>query len=108
MKVIFWIPAILATVFFGLIDLLLLNEWRIVAINKDIGNYPWGSENDNPWYYANPDFYSGVMLTEFIVMTILIGFVIRFMLRKDKARILFSLLACFVFFVVMIVNGKIQ
>ena len=99
---------ILATLFFGLIGFMSFDEWRIVKLKKDIGDYPWGPVNDNPWYYANPDLYSIVMLTEFIVVTTLIGFVIRYMIKKDKAKILYSLLACLIFFVVMIVNGKIQ
>jgi len=108
MKVLFWILTTLAAIFFGLIDFMSFDEWRIVKFKKDIGGYPWGPINDNPWYYANPDLYAIVMLTEFIVMTLFLGFVIMYMIKKDKTKILFSLLACLVFFVIMIINGKIQ
>jgi len=108
MKILFWILTILATIFFGLIDFMSFDEWRIVKLKKDIGGYPWGPINDNPWYYANPDLYAIVMLTEFILMTILLGSVIRNMIKKDKPKILYSLLACFVFFVIIIINGMIQ
>jgi hypothetical protein len=63
--------------------------------------------NQNPWYYANPELYSTVMLIQWIGLTVLLGFVIGFMMKKDRKRAAYSLLACFVFFTAMMINGKI-
>lgn len=108
MKILFWILTILATIFFGLIDFMSFDEWRIVKLKKDIGGYPWGPINDNPWYYANPDLYSMIMLIEWLIMTLLLGFVIRFMIKNDRIKTTYSLIACLIFFAAMIINGKIQ
>ena len=108
MKIIYWILTELATVFFGLIDYVIFDEWRIVQIEKDTAGYPWGAVNDNPWYYDNPDLYANVMLVEFIILTVLLGFVIGYMYKNDKPKVLYSLLACLVFIVMIIINAKIQ
>lgn len=108
MKNLFWIITIIATIFFVIIDLLTFNEWRIVNLTFDVNNYPWGPVNDNPWYYANPGLYSTVMLIEGIIMAVLLGLVVRFIKKRNKSKIVFTLLACLGFFILMIINGKIE
>ncbi|KAF5042517.1 hypothetical protein DSECCO2_511820 [anaerobic digester metagenome] len=99
---------ILAFMFFTMIDIHSIREWIIVRILKHTEQYPWGPVNDNPWYYASPELYSSVVLTESVLLTILLAFVIRFMIRREKKRTVYALLACFLLSVAMIINGKTQ
>ncbi|HPS83918.1 MAG TPA: hypothetical protein PLA88_06355 [Bacteroidales bacterium] len=108
MKNLFWFITIPASMFFALIDFISMREWVIVGINNDTEGYPWGPVNENPWYYATPELYSSVMLTYFILMTVLLSFIIWFMARREKKKTIYVLLACSLLFVAMCINGSIQ
>jgi len=108
MKNLFWFITIPASMFFALIDFISMREWVIVGINNDTEGYPWGPVNENPWYYATPELYSSVMLTYFILMTVLLSFIIWFMARREKKKTIYVLLACSLLFVAMGINGTIQ
>ena len=104
----FWTASIIATLFFGLLTLLSFSEWWTVAIKKDVGSYPWGHINDNPWYYDNADLYAKVMLTEGVIMFTAVAVTVWFLTQQEKAKTLYSLMACFGLFIFMIINGHIE
>lgn len=107
-NIIFWIGTIITTIFFSLLTLMSYGEWWKIKIKKQISSYPWGQVNENPWYYDNPNLYSIVMLTEGILCTIALAFLLRQLLRMDKTKILYSLMFCFGIFVLILINGAIK
>mgnify|MGYP007051650063 FL=1 len=107
-NIIFWTGTTLATVFFGLLTFMSLYEWWTVKIKNQTDNYPWGPINENPWYYDTPKLYSSVMLTEGILFAIALTVLARQLLKKDKTKIFYTLLACFGLFIAMLVNGQIR
>ena len=107
-NIIFWTGTTLATAFFGLLTVLSFSEWWTVKIKKQTDNYPWGPINENPWYYDTPNLYSSVMLTEGILFTIALTVLARQLIKKDKTKILYTLLVCFGLFIAMLINGQIR
>jgi len=107
-NILFWTGTTLATMFFGLLTLMSLSEWWTVKIKKQTSNYPWGPVNENPWYYDNPEIYSTVMLTEGLVFTVALTILTTQIIKVNKKGILYSLMLCFVLFVLMIINGTIK
>lgn len=106
--IIFWTTTTVATLFFGLLTFLSFSEWWTVAIKKDVGVYPWGHINDNPWYYDNADLYAKVMLTEGLLMLIVLSVAVWFLTHRQKSKTLYSFMVCFGLFLLMIINGQIQ
>lgn len=106
--ILFWPASVIALIFFGLQTLLFINEWWTVAILKDVNNYPWGLVNENPWYYKNANIYSKVMLIEGLTMFIGVVFTIWFLTQRQKGRVYYSLLTCFLLFCFMIINSQIS
>ncbi|MEB2783145.1 hypothetical protein [Algoriphagus persicinus] len=107
-NILFWIGTGLAILFFGMLAVVSYSEWWTIKVKKHTSGYPWGSINDNPWYYDNPEIYSTVMLTEGIVFTIALAILTTQIIRAKKSRILYSLLLCFGLFILMILNGTIK
>lgn len=62
-----------ATVFVAFLTFLSFSEFYTVAIKKDIGQYPFGSECA-PNYYETPDLYAYVMLATGCIFGILLLF----------------------------------
>lgn len=103
-NIIFWTGTTLATAFFGLLTFMSFNEWWTVKIKMQTDSYPWGSINENPWYYDTPNLYSYVMLTEGVLFTIALTVLAKQLLKKDKKKIFYTLLVCFGLFLAMLVN----
>lgn len=107
-NILFWTGTTLATLFFGLLTFMSLSEWWTVKVEKQTGGYPWGSVNENPWYYDNPEIYSTVMLTEGIVLTVAFTILAIQIIKAKKKGILYSLMVCFGLSILMLVNGAIK
>jgi hypothetical protein len=107
-NILFWTVTIMALVFFSILTFGLYDEFWTVKIKKDIGNYPWGPINENPWYYDNPDLYSTIMLTEGFLFTVALSVLVRQLFKKEKTKILYALMTCFGLFVLFYINGQIR
>ena len=107
-NILFWTGTTLATLFFGLLTFMSLNEWWTVKIKKQTSSYPWGPVNENPWYYDNPEIYSTVMVTEGLVFAVALAILTTQIIKVNKKGILYSLMLCFGLFVIMIINGTIK
>lgn len=112
-NIIFWISTILSTLFFVLLTFICYNEWWTVKIKKQIKEYPWGTINENPWYYKTPDIYStvmftDVMFTEGFLFTIALIILIIQLLKMKKVKILYSIMLYFGLFILMIASSLIN
>ena len=107
-NIFFWTASIGVTLFFCLLTFLFFSEWWTVAIKKDIGEYPWGHVNENPWYYDNPNLYAMVNLTEGLIMLLALSFTVWFLTHQEKSKFLYSLLTCFGIFVLIIISGQVR
>lgn len=107
-NIIFWISTILSTLFFMLLTFICYNEWWTVKVKKQIKEYPWGTINENPWYYKTPDIYSTVMFTEGFLFTIALIILIIQLLKMKKVKILYSIMLCFGLFILMIASSLIN
>ena len=107
-NIIFWISTILSTLFFVLLTFICYNEWWTVKIKKQIKEYPWGTINENPWYYKTPDIYSTVMFTEGFLFTIALIILIIQLLKMKKVKILYSIMLYFGLFILMIASSLIN
>ena len=107
-NIIFWISTILSTLFFVLLTFICYNEWWTVKVKKQIKEYPWGTINENPWYYKTPDIYSTVMFTEGFLFTIALIILIIQLLKMKKVKILYSIMLYFGLFILMIASSLIN
>jgi len=107
-NIIFWAGTTLAAAFFGLLAVMSFSEWWQISMKKQAVSYPWGKVNSNPWYYGTPDLYSSVMLVEGILCAAAIIVLARQILKKNKEKILYTLLVCFGLFILMVINGLIK
>lgn len=102
----FWAGTILASVFFGLFTFASFSEWWLVKVEKHTRGYAWGPVNENEWYYANPNVYSTVMLIDGIIFTMALIILLRQIIKKDKTKILYALMACSALFILMMIMGE--
>lgn len=107
-KILFWTFTTATILFTGILAFAAFDEWRIVGFNGQTSGYPWGSVNENPWYYYKPKFYSTVMLSEFIILAAGLGLTIYFISKGKKESAFYSLLGLWGLVIIMLVNGYIQ
>lgn len=102
-RITFYTFSIISTLFFSLMDAAAFSEWWTIYIDKDTNGYPFGESSSGPWYYFSSDLYSTVMLIDWIVYTSLLTVTIFFLVKNNRKRTLYSLLACLAYFVTMFV-----
>ena len=85
-----------------------LKEWYKVGLLNEIGGYPWGEINDNPWFYKEPKYYSIVSLTTGISFLIANSFSIIGLLKNQYKYTLYSLILFLSVIILTIINGTIK
>ena len=106
-KVIYWFLISIQLLFFLLLSIISISEWWTVGISKDINNYAFGTINENPWFYETPELYSKIELIEGLIFAGLVSFIIRFIYKKDYRKMNYSILASYIFFILIIISSHI-
>lgn len=84
-----------------------ISEFYIVAIEKNIGAYPWGPVNTNPWYYSTPKTYWIYCLTSGIIFLIASLVTLNGTLKLNLRRTLIGVGITSLTFLIMIISAAI-
>jgi hypothetical protein len=84
-----------------------ISEFYIIVVEKNIGEYPWGPVNTNPWYYSTPQTYWIFCFTNGLVYLIASLIALNGTLKLNFKRILIGIGITSFTFLIMIISASI-
>ena len=106
-KLTIWTIGILGIVFSLFWSMIDISEFYIVAIEKNISEYPWGPVNTNPWYYSTPKTYWIYCLASGLIFLFASLITLSGTLKLNLRRTLLGIGITTLTFLIMIISASI-
>lgn len=104
----FWILAVTAFMFSGLMTAINLSEFINIGILKQTSDYPFGIEGDTPWYYKTSKLYAIKNLIFGILFLILFISNIYALIKRKVNFLFFCYLSTLILIIVKLFSSYIS